>query len=473
MLPLRLIFCSAVLVVLSAFSLGGGASNGYLSVALTELCALPALILATWSLLEAGVPPSGRFPIFLFFGALIMVALQLMPLPPSIWTALPFHEKAAVARATVGAASVWAPLSVDAEASIVSFLAVVPPLAMYSVTLCLGAQERRILIFVALLFGFINGFVGLLQLSQGEDSVLYLYGAEPGVTVGLFANRNHEAALLYSLVPFAAAWIGSIAAQGNKGRARQSKKADAGLKLLIPGVTIVVLIVGALMAQSRAGVILLIFSLVSGIALQSIHGIAGPEKGAIGIFGAVSILALVVGSYYGMYRTLSRLGGDLMADARVKIAEVTYHAALKALPFGAGLGSFVPAYASIEKPNDLILDRFANQAHNDYLQIALEAGVPGMMLATGFLLWISLRIRQAWATSAEPSDPEDVLMMRAATISIALLLTHSLVDYPLRTEALLVFFAFCCGLLVPAPDVVANEQAVGGSSRDQERDSFA
>jgi hypothetical protein len=47
-------------------------------------------------------------------------------------------------------------------------------------------------------------------------------------------------------------------------------------------------------------------------------------------------------------------------------------------------------------------------------------------------------------------------MARAATISVGLLIAHALVDYALRTDALLAFFAFANALLVPPLELEAT-----------------
>src|SRR5690606_27495054 len=95
---------------------------------------------------------------------------------------------------------------------------------------------------------------------------------------------------------------------------------------------------------------------------------------------------------------------------------------------------------------DALLDKFANRAHNDFVEVWLELGVLGAGLAGLFVLWFVMRVRHVWKRSELTSL--DTLISRAATISIVLLLAHSAVDYPLRTTALLCVFALCCALLV-------------------------
>ena len=233
------------------------------------------------------------------------------------------------------------------------------------------------------------------------------------------------------------------------------------IKLMAAGVTLFVLIVATLMARSRAGVILLMVALLGGLVLQPWRKLREGKSRAGGVYLIIAVLAMTLGLHYGLYKILMRFEEDPFADARVTIARVTGQAALKAAALGTGLGSFVPLYASIERPSDLLPDRFVNLAHNDSLQFLLEAGAPGAALIVGFFVWFFARCRQAGAASNERVYASraggagseaaliDLLLARAATISIALLLLHSFVDYPLRTNALMGVFALCCALLIP------------------------
>ena len=73
---------------------------------------------------------------------------------------------------------------------------------------------------------------------------------------------------------------------------------------------------------------------------------------------------------------------DPLEDLRVPLAGTTFEAALRSLPFGTGLGSFVPVYGVVEKESDIFAG-FANRAHNDLAEILLETGVFGLILLAG------------------------------------------------------------------------------------------
>jgi O-antigen ligase len=95
-----------------------------------------------------------------------------------------------------------------------------------------------------------------------------------------------------------------------------------------------------------------------------------------------------------------------------------------------------------------------NHAHNDWLELLLETGIAGVLLAAAFLGWWGLRVRAVWR--AEERDP----FAQAAVIASAAMLLHSIVDYPLRTAALSAVFAACLGLMAGArPHVKRSRKA--------------
>jgi O-antigen ligase len=151
---------------------------------------------------------------------------------------------------------------------------------------------------------------------------------------------------------------------------------------------------------------------------------------------------------------LARFQADPLQDLRNVLTPVTLRTAWDSLPFGTGLGSFAPVYASVERNSDLFAG-YANRAHNDWAEFLLEGGLPAAAVLLLFLYWFGRKVVRAWRPGQRiPAEP-DVIVQRAATIVIALLLAHSFVDYPLRTTAMSVLFAFACALLLTPPESVA------------------
>jgi O-antigen ligase len=107
---------------------------------------------------------------------------------------------------------------------------------------------------------------------------------------------------------------------------------------------------------------------------------------------------------------------------------------------GSGIGSFRRLYPQYED-QAAVTTTFVNHAHNDYLEILLETGIPGLLTLLLFLLWWAGRaVRVARMRAIFPCA-------WAAVIGSAALLLHSLVDYPLRTAALAAIMAALLALM--------------------------
>ena len=168
---------------------------------------------------------------------------------------------------------------------------------------------------------------------------------------------------------FAAAWAIDAALSGGSGP-EQGRFTTASLVPQIAGFTVLVVLVAAqAMARSRAGLGLTIFALLGAYAIaaadkRSTSGIT-PTKMLIG----ASALAVIFAAQFALYRIMERFVTDPLQDARIPFARTTIEAAQAYMPFGSGMGTFVPVYAMFEKPQDLIANVYANRAHNDFLEL--------------------------------------------------------------------------------------------------------
>ena len=99
---------------------------------------------------------------------------------------------------------------------------------------------------------------------------------------------------------------------------------------------------------------------------------------------------------------------------------------------------------------------FVNHAHNDYLEIALETGIAGVLLVAAFLLWWSCAV-PIWRSAAVDR------YALAGSIASAAILVHSLVDYPLRTAALSAIMAASLALMARPRPRSRKSQEVGAN----------
>lgn len=424
---------TALLLALS-FVFGGASREHALRLAVVELAALPLLVLAAGRLIRTGLWREHRFALGLLGAVAALPLIQLIPLPPFLWTALPGRDEMVLALDLAGLQPGWAPLTVTPDLTWQAFLALIPPAAIFMAVLSSSQTlTARMIVFwlVAAVFAVI---LGAAQLASGER--LYPWETtSAGSVVGLFANRNHLATMLLSLLPFAAVFGAAVLRRRNEGR----------MALWLAALFMGLVVVGLAAIRSRFGVIL--FGPVIVASLLAAWIAAGRGRPGPAILGLVGAVAAGVGAVaiLALPPILARFDVQSAPEGRFEGWPIVSDAAQAWLPLGSGIGSFDAVYRSVE-PVAQLDPTFFNHAHNEYLETWLEAGWLGVALILAVLVWFGRRLWAAW--KAGPSRERD--LQRAAGVAVLVMLVHSAVDYPLRTATLAVLFALCAAILEKA-----------------------
>jgi O-antigen ligase len=161
-------------------------------------------------------------------------------------------------------------------------------------------------------------------------------------------------------------------------------------------------------------------------------------------------IAVFLIAQFGLVAILRLAATDAVSDYRTTIYAVSLSALRSVFPIGAGFGSFVPLYAMHETPS-VVTAAYVNHAHNDWIELVLEGGLPMAILLVAYLAWYASATYNIWTRGRDISED---LLVKAASVSIALLLCHSFFDYPLRTPALMGLFALLNGFLACGPQPI-------------------
>jgi O-antigen ligase len=417
--------------LIACLVLGGSSSGGVLVNGLLQIGAGAIIV---W-MIQRGIGPeldrSARLLLALMTAAVLLALLTLVPLPPALWKLLGGRGAVFDAYALIGMPAPWLPVSLAPDATIAALFSFLPPVAMFLLIRACPPSTRRAAVITLAVAAFASVLFGVVQQVGGfrSDTYLYQYTSRGGA-VGFFANRNHLATLCLMTMPFLAA-LAAMARRKGHGAQPGGWMPMAGALLL--------LVVGTLAVQSLAGWILLPPTLLACVLVFQ-----RPRQGrwlralAFGLMvvAAVAVLAALFAPWSPA--DLDRLGGEVQPQERRAIMGLTWQAAQHFWPFGAGWGSFAEIYRRFEDPA-AITGTFVNHAHNDYLEVLLEAGMFGVALVLAFLVWWAAAMREAWRTGGDP-------IARAATVSIGVVVAHSFVDYPVRTAAIACVAALCCGL---------------------------
>lgn len=282
--------------------------------------------------------------------------------------------------------------------------------------------------------GILTAIMGAVQLGGATDAAT-LYGSRsPGdILLGTFANRNSTGLFLVFCVGLAAL----LPAPRPHPAVLPARLAVCALLLLAVALT-----------QSRTSLALATLPVLLGTArgitwLQRDRAAGSAKRIVMITVGSMALVgvgagALVVTAPGRISATLERF--EARDDPRRFIWDDATFSVGRYWPVGAGMGTFDEIY-QIDESLENLTKRRAGRVHNDYLELAIEAGAPGLALAALWLAligWLSWRIRgssQRWIGWA------------GSTFLVAIA-CQSITDYPLRNQTMLAFAALALLLLV-------------------------
>lgn len=370
--------------------------------------------------------------------SLLLLLLHMLPIPFSIWASLPGRQLFVDGFTILGAKPDWIALSLSSRATMTMALAFLPAMAGFFAALTLSENDYPKIGYAVVACAVGGLVIGLLQKSGGESSGLYFYGYTSQVAKGTFGNRNFFASQLFTSIPFVAALAVSIA---------QQFKIRAWLVAAFAMVYMALLIAGLGAVGSRAGIVLAMVSVLFSVAYvyrrQQDVNASGWRWTVYALLVSLFVIAQV-----GMVGVMRVAETEPLDDFRGVVFKITLQAIQAFFPAGSGFGTFVPVYQIFEGPS-VIVDNYINHAHNDWLEVLLEGGLPALLLQAGFVLLFLLAVLTVsrMASARWPSA-----FGRAAGVVVLLMMAHACVDFALRTPALLSFFALCCGMLCAISD---------------------
>lgn len=372
----------------------------------------------------------------------MLTALHLVPLPPSLWRSLPNRELIADIDVAVGLGPIWRPLSVAPTTTWNALFSLSVPLAVLLLLLPMDKGELRKMLKVVICIITLSAFIGL---AQATGAPLNFYDIS-NPNAGLFANRNHQAVLLACLYPMLAVFVSEPSLQRLEYRIRWVIALAVGLTLLP-----LLMVTG-----SRAGIAAAILGIVSipfvvPIAWRRDRSRAWRNALLVLIAGLVVIAGLgwIAFENDRNFALLRFTELQAMEDMRFPVWSMTWELAGQYLPWGSGIGSFQEVFA-IHEPDTFLGPRYWNHAHNDWLEVALTAGLPGILLLAfgvgGFVTAVGRAfINGKWRGRSNA-------LAKLGFVVIVILGLASIFDYPLRTPAVACVFVFAAVLAARIDD---------------------
>jgi len=384
--------------------------------------------LAVYSMRTSATVPSREMLQIPLLGAAAYAFLQLVP----------FGAVASVA----GVGEIPRTISIDQFSTWSSALQFTAASIFFAgMLVCLNSAKRIRWLFVFLvIFGFGYSFFAVLQSVLSPTKIYGIYEIAAGAPFGSFVNRNSFAGFLIMILALP---LGMFFA------GRFSK--DQLLLLL----TAVVLMGSALLlCDSRGGFVAFISELIL-IVFLTRNGRSRRDVVIRGILVLMLVAAIAAGAAFvggdtSFNRFIETASSDDFSTSRSQIWLTTLSVINAHLPFGAGFGAFGVAYT----PFDVTSGMFrVEQAHNDYLQVLADAGIPGLLLGILFLYrFVVLGVRSLKIENA---------FRRGIAVGAFAggfgVLVHSLFDFPLHVTAVSLLFLTLLALLSASQNMYADD----------------
>lgn len=411
-----------------------------------------------------------RYAALLVIGFTILIAWYWVQASPALSGAFA-HTAWAEAAAALGT-PLPAAASVDPAAGETLIMKVVAYGGIFLLAFETGRDRNRARLgFSAIsLAGFAYALYGLFVQFAGDRTVLWFAkDAYPDSVTSTFINRNAYAtyagmAVLAGLVPLV-----SEVRRLTRERLTPlrfllalSERASPSLYLVIAA--IITGLVAIALTGSRAGVACFVLALVVfaiGLLIAREIRLRTFLVG-VALGGAAVVAVLLLSGDFLAKRLLT----ESAPEARASVFDVARLAVAEEPWIGHGLGSFGPAF---NRANDgrAVFETYVNLAHNTYLELAVEGGIPALLLSLA-LIGCAVGICFAGLLSRGRNASMSVAAVAIATLVGA----HATVDFGIQMPAVAATFMLLIGVATAQALAVEKAEARFESRRPQSQRRF-
>ncbi len=299
--------------------------------------------------------------------------------------------------------------------------------------------HARFLSLFLVALGLFDAFYGLVQALGGMDSdVANVDRNMLTMASGTFVNRNHFAGLLNMTIPVALGGLyATFPRRGDK--LRSEGYAWAWIILLVTAF----MGLAILLSWSRGGALSLIASLIflSILMLLKRRRKENRKHLSAGAAWVLLLTTVVLGMWVGIDTLIDRFG-SARDDSTERL--LVYRDSVRMIADHPLVGVGPKMYQYYFKPPvDVSQDCRWTHAHNDYLESAVEYGLPLALLFWGFVLW------RLWGAGRDFLAMKDLwsegIALGCAGAIFSILL-HSLADFNLQIPINWVIFCMVLGL---------------------------
>jgi len=313
-------------------------------------------------------------------------------------------------------------------------------------------RDLELFVWTLLAGAAFQAFYGLAEFFSGSGKIWGFFKVHYlDSATGTFINRNHFSGYLEMVFPISLGYILAKAdffsmEPGDRLREKLLWFSQARLQRAFLLSLISVLIgLGIFFSRSRTGILILFATFF--LLAMALSAFGRKNRRSLKVVRTVAVAVLAVTALIGVDPLIERFTkGQLIRDPR----EVYFANSVELIgrfpAAGVGLGGFVHAYPTVRKIYDPSL---VDHAHNDYLELAAEAG-----LIAALALVAAALIALVWAVRSwrERRDPLVRGVTLGAILGVMAILIHSLTDFNLHIPANAATFAAVFAIALAGAD---------------------
>jgi len=368
---------------------------------------------------------------WLLLAWVLWITSQLIPLPEQLVLWLSPHAWAL--RMPVLSPGEWLPMSLDRDASLAIGLRVATVAVLILLIFELLSSRRRLLLFSLVLVtcGLLEAMIGLgIYWSGAADVTAHIDSRDSIGPVGTYISRNHFAGFLEMALAMNTGLIVVFYKPEKSGAGWRARVRDGSAQLLsMRGILLtaqLVMFVALILSGSRGGVLALLIAMLlvgGGLALRR-------RALRIGPWAPVALAAVGAVMWFGGGAFVNRIGSLGLASNRLDLAATSLQIIADYPLTGSGAGTFrwiFPLYKDASFGG-----LFYEHAHNDYLEIASEQGIVGLVI---FLVLTGLLLHRCYRAYCDRHNRLARAVGLGALIAGVSLLGHSMIDFNLQIPA--------------------------------------
>jgi O-antigen ligase len=297
--------------------------------------------------------------------------------------------------------------------------------AAYGMIFFVATQSLRRTVWIRafalffIIFGFLVAFFSIIQQFTWNGKLYWMVAnRNSGMVYGPYVNHSHYAGLMELLVPIPLVFAMMESWQ------RSVRVLFAFVALLMASTIF--------LSRSLGGIVAFVAQMAFVAIIAGLRDRSRRQVLLLLVLGVLLTVWLVALSPGGIAERVARLHdpfGQSGAGDRLAIVKDSMKMVAQRPFLGWGLGTFPVVYPSFRS---FYTNFFVNEAHNDYVQTAVETGLAGFAIACLFIALFyraSLGKIEHWRTEIRPA------VRLAAVIGVSGILIHSFCDFNLQIPA--------------------------------------